>query len=122
VLPGDEPGGHARFSSLTAASRVSVLQRLAHHPSSLFRLLFTALRAVFVLGYLGHPANLHGLGLSPFEIEAAVSDAELLFPRIGALPSSISFEIGDRTDPNSQAPLEPHGKRHRAYARAGRNT
>jgi hypothetical protein len=122
VVPGDEPGGRARFSSLTAASRVSVLERMATHPNGIFRLLFTALRAIFVLGYLGHPANLHGLGLSPFEIDPAVSDAELLFPRIGGLMSSIAFEAPDRTDPTALAPLEPHGQRHRAYARAGRNS
>lgn len=121
LVPGDEPGGRARFSSLTAASRVSVLQRMAEHPNGLFRLLFTALRSIFVLGYLGHPANLHGLGLSPFEIEPAVSDAELLFPRIGGLMSSITYAASDRTDPAAMAPHDPRGKRHRAYARAGRN-
>jgi len=122
ILPGDEPGGRRRFSSLTAASRIAVLERLAVHPNGLFRLLFSALRSVFVLGYLGHPANLHGLGLSPFEIEPAVSDAELLFPRVGGLVSSIAFGAEDRTDPTIQGPLDPQGKRHRAYARAGRNS
>ena len=122
VLPGDEPGGRARFSSLTAASRISILERLAHHPRPLLRLLLTALRSIFVLGYLGHPANLHRLGLSPFEIEPAVSDAELLFPRVGGLPSSIAVEDRDRTDPVAASPLDPHGERHRAYARAGRGS
>lgn len=122
VLPGDEPGGRRRFSSLTAASRIALLERLAIHPNGLFRLLFSALRSVFVLGYLGHPANLHGLGLSPFEIEPGVSDAELLFPRVGGLVSSIAFELADRTDPTTRDPLEPHSPRHRAYARAGRHS
>ncbi|MBJ19851.1 MAG: gluconate 2-dehydrogenase subunit 3 family protein [bacterium] len=122
VLPGDEPGGRRRFSSLTAASRIALLGRLADHPNGSFRLLFVALRSVFILGYLGHPANLHGLGLAPFEIEPAVSDAELLFPRVGGLVSSIAFEIEDRTDPTRSDPLEPDGRRHRAYARAGRNS
>lgn len=122
VLPGDEPGGRRRFSSLSAASRIALLERLAEHPNGLFRLIFLALRSVLVLGYLGHPANLHGLGLSPFEIEPAVSDAELLFPRIGGLVSSIAFKAEDRTDPTNLPPLEPNGRRHRAYARAGRNS
>lgn len=117
LLPGDEPGGRARFSSLGAASRVAILERLAHHERSGLRLAFTALRSVFVLGYLGHPANLQALGLAPFEIEPAVSDAELLFPRIGALPSSIRFDEADRTDPTRLGPLDPNGPRHRAYAR-----
>jgi hypothetical protein len=122
VLPGHEPGGRRRYSSLTAASRVAFLENLSRHPNSLLRLLFTALRSVFVLGYLGHPANLHGLGLSPMEIEPAVSDAELLFPRVGGLVSSIGFEEKDRTDPLLHGPLDPNGKRHRAYARSGRNS
>lgn len=118
-MPGHEPGGRQRFSSLSAAARVNLLERLASHPRSGFRLLFTALRSVFVLAYLGHPGNLHGLGLAPFEIEPVVSDAEVLFPRVGALPSSIAFGADDRTDPAARAPLDPRGPRHRAYSRSG---
>ena len=121
-VPGNEPGRRRRFSSLTAASRISILERLAEHPNGLLRLLFTALRSVFVLGYLGHPANLHGLGLAPFDIGTAVSDAELLFPRVGGLLSSIAFDEADRTSPESEAPLDPRGPRHRAYAHAERTT
>ena len=133
LVPGDEPGGRGRFSSLTVASRVAVLDRLQHHPRSFLRLLFTALRSVFVLGYLGHPANLNGLGLAPFAIDPVVSDAELLFPRIGALVSSIPYGREDgredgpedgpddtplaRTADAERPPLDPHGPRHPAYAR-----
>jgi len=124
VLPGEEPGGRRRFSRLSAASRIAVLQRLAHHRNGLIRLLVTALRSVLVLGYLGHPANLHQLGLSPFEIESVVSEAEWLFPRVGALKVSIPYGPEDRSDPASargaRPPLEPNGARHRAYDRAGR--
>ena len=120
-VPGDEPGGRKRFSSLTVTSRVAVLDRLQHHPRSLLRLLFTALRSVFVLGYLGHPANLNRLGLAPFAIETVVSDAELLFPRIGALVSSIPFGLEDVEEVGAggavQTPLDPRGLRHPAYAR-----
>lgn len=119
-MPGHEPGGRQRFSSLSAAARVSLLERLANHRRSGFRLLFTALRSVFVLAYLGHPGNLHGLGLAPFEIEPGVSEAEVLFPRVGALPSSIAFRAEDRTDGAARGPLDPRGPRHPAYARAGR--
>lgn len=118
-LPGHEPGGRQRFSSLSAAARVSLLERLANHPRSVVRLLFTALRSVFVLAYLGHPGNLHGLDLAPFEIDPVVSDAEVLFPRVGALPSSIPHGPADRTEP-VRTPLDPSGPRHPAYARAGR--
>jgi hypothetical protein len=121
VIPGDGPGGRGRFSSLSAASRVSILEKLAGHPNSLLRLLFIALRGVLVLGYLGHPANLRGLGIAPFEIDRAVSDAELLFPRIGGLVSSISFELDDRTTDSLQPPLDPDGPRDRAYAHARRD-
>jgi hypothetical protein len=122
VLPGDEPNGRRRFSKLSAASRDSVLGRLANHSNPLFRTLFMALRAVLVLGYLGHPANLRDLGVAPFEIETGVSDAELLFPRIGGLVSSIAFELSDRTDPVAAGPIDPDGPRHRAYARSSRDS
>jgi hypothetical protein len=124
-LPAREPGGRQRFSSLSAASRVSVLERMSGHAHPWVRLVFTALRGVLVLGYLGHPANLHALGLAPFEIEPAVSDAELLFPRVGGLVSSIGFSQADKTDDVAQsaarAPLDPlSGPRHPAYSRSVR--
>lgn len=122
VFPGDEPGGRRRFSKLSAASRVSVLTRLSNHSNEVARLLFMALRAVLVLGYLGHPANLRDLGVAPFEIEPGVSDAELLFPRIGGLVSSIGFTLEDRTDPAQLGPLDANGPRHRAYARSSRDS
>ncbi len=122
VIPGNEPGGRGRFSKLSTASRASVLARLADHSNVLFRTLFQALRAVLVLGYLGHPANLRDLGVAPFEIEFGVSDAELLFPRIGGLVSSIEFGLDDRTDPAELGPLDPNGPRHRAYARSSRDS
>jgi hypothetical protein len=86
------------------------------------RLLFIALRGVLVLGYLGHPTNSQALGTAPFEIEAAVSDAELLFPRIGGLVSSIRYQLEDRTTSTPRPALDPHGPRHRAYARSSRDS
>ncbi len=117
-FPGDAPGGRRRFSSLSAAARVSILARLSKHSNGIVRLVFMALRAVLTLGYLGHPGNLCALGVAPFEIQPGVSDAELLFPRIGGLVSSIRYRPEDRTDPARLGPLDPHGPRHRAYARA----
>lgn len=122
VLPAGVPGGHDRFSSLPTAARVAVLERIASHPTLSIRILFTALRAVLALGYLGHPANLRELSLAPFEIEPAVSDAELLFPRVGALPLSIRYGLADRTDPTRLSPLDPKGPRHRAYLRSSRDS
>lgn len=122
AFPAGEPGGRARFSSLPAAARLAVLERIAGHWDDRIRLLFTALRAIVALGYLGHPANLRALSLAPFEIEAAVSDAELLFPRVGALPMSIRYGEADRTDPAALGPLDPHGPRHRAYQRSSRDS
>lgn len=119
--PAGVPGGRDRFSSLPAAARIAVLERISNHPTLSIRILFTALRAVLSLGYLGHPANLRELSLAPFAIEPAVSDAELLFPRVGALPHSIPYGLGDRTDPAALGPLDPHGPRLPAYLRAGRD-
>lgn len=120
VLRAKAPGGRDRFSSQPTASRAELLTRVAEHPDLRVRLLFTALRAVLALGYLGHPANLHALALAPFAIEPAVSEAELLFPRIGALPMSIVQNAADRTDPRALPPLDPRGPRHGAYERAAR--
>jgi hypothetical protein len=50
-----------------------------------------------------------------------VSDAELLFPRIGALPMTIRFGEADRTRPDALGPLDPHGPRHPAHAGARRD-
>jgi len=122
IFPGNEPGGRRRFSKLSAAARDSVVARVANHSNELVRTLFTALRAVLGLGYLGHPANLRDLGVAPFEIELGVSDAELVFPRIGGLVSSIAFELEDRTDPAELGPLDANGPRHRAYARSSRDS
>jgi hypothetical protein len=98
VFPAGEPGGRDRFSSLPVAARLAVLE------------------------YLGHPANLRALSLAPFEIEPAVSDAELLFPRVGALPLSIRHVEADRTNPEALGPLDPHGPCHRAYQRSSRDS
>ena len=122
VVPGDEPGGRGRFSGLTATSRVAILEKLANHSSSLVRMLFMALRGVLVLGYLGHPANLRTLGVAPFAIDPAVSDAELLFPRVGGLVSSVAYEVSDRTTGGESRPLDPTGPRHRAYERSSRDS
>lgn len=122
VIPVDAPGGRDRFSSLPASARVELLERIAGHRNLRVRILFTALRAVLALGYLGHPANLHALGLAPFEIEPGVSDAELLFPRVGGLPMSLRSVPTERTDPVALGPLDPHGPRHRAYALSRRDT
>jgi hypothetical protein len=122
IFPGNEPGGRRRFSSLSAASRMSILERLQLHSDARIRLLLTALRAVLILGYLGHPANLRDLGVAPFEIRSGVSDAELLFPRIGGLVSSIGFEETDQSNSLTLGPLDPAGRRHRAYARSSRDS
>jgi hypothetical protein len=122
VFPAGEPGGRDRFSSLPVAARLAVLERVAAHRDDRVRLLFTALRAIVALGYLGHPANLRALSLAPFEIEPAVSDAELLFPRVGALPLSIRHVEADRTNPEALGPLDPHGPCHRAYQRSSRDS
>jgi len=125
LVPGAAPGRRRRFSSHPPASRISILERLATHPSRSLRMLLLALRSVLVLGYLGHPSNLGGLGIAPFEIEPGVSDAERLFPRIGGLPSSIPESLSGAAEASAGrgplaplAPLDPRGPRHRAYAHA----
>ena len=86
--------------------------------------------AVFVYGGTIKPGAERRDIVSVFEAVGAhaggaVSDAELLFPRIGALVSSIAYgrEDGREDDPEDRSadaerpPLDPHGPRHPAYAR-----
>jgi len=111
-------GGMRRFSRLSPEQRTAVLG--GWQQSSLFarRLVFVSLRAILTLGYLASPAVLRALGLAPRDIPTPVCEADLLYPRIGALPSSIRFRASDLTPPSDGTPLGPSGPL-RADAEAG---
>jgi hypothetical protein len=116
LFPAPRPGGRRRFSALSAEQRVIVLERWSS--SSLFvrRLAFTALRAVVTMGYLGHSGVLRELNLAPRAISTPICEADLLYPAVGALPSTITLRASDLTPPSDGTPLEPFGPVHADYA------
>jgi hypothetical protein len=109
-------GGMRRFSYLSPEQRVAALAGWEH--SSLFarRLVFTSLRAILTLGYLSSPGVLRALGLAPREIPTPICEADLLYPRVGALPSTIALRAVDLTPPSDGTPLGPTGPLRADYA------
>jgi len=80
------------------------------------RLVFTALRAVLTMGYLGHPRALRHLRLAPLDFETPVVEADLLYPRVGAPRSSIALGPADLRSGEPAGPLDPAGPLHPDYA------
>jgi hypothetical protein len=109
-------GGMRRFSRLSPEQRVAALA--GWERSSLFarRLVFTSLRAILTMGYMSSPAVLRALGLAPREIPTPICEADLLYPRIGALPSTIALRAADLTPPSDGTPLGPAGPLRADYA------
>jgi hypothetical protein len=111
VFPAPGLGGMRRFSSLSPAQRHTVLESWAKSRFYLRRTAFTALKAVLVMGYFGHPDCLAQLGLTPFEMTTPVCEADLLYPPIGEPPSRIAFGPQDLTAPSDGTPLRPREER-----------
>jgi len=107
--PGGVFAGRRRFSSLDAEQRVAVLE--GWRTSGLFvrRIVFTSLRAILTMGYFAHPGVLRALHLAPLAIQSPVCDADLLYPRVGAPPSTIAYGADDLTPPSDGTPLDPYG-------------
>jgi hypothetical protein len=115
LFPAPGWGGWRRFSSLSHEQQVAVLDGWSE--SSLFprRLVFTSLRAVLTMGYFAHPGLLRELSLAPFAIDTPVCEADLIFPRIGEHPDTITHrrESLGRTGP--PVPLAIDGPLHPDY-------
>lgn len=112
------PGfGFRRFSSLRAQQQEAVLEAWKSSRLAPRRLVFTALRAVLTMGYLGNPEVLGHLGLAPYAIESPILPADLLYPRVGQHPSSIAWTEQDLTPPSSGVPLALDGPRHPDYVK-----
>jgi len=111
LFPARGPGGFRRFSRLSTEQRLGVLEGWAASPWGWRRSLFTALRAFVVMGVLGHPENLSGLGLSPWEIDSPTIESDLLYPVIGEPRSSIALTEDDLTHVRDTTPLRPGSER-----------
>ena len=106
------PGGWRglrRFSSLDGEQQVAVIDDWQHSGWFLRRLVFTSLRALCTLGYFADPAVLRALRLAPYAIDSPIIEADLLYPRIGAHPSSIAYTAADLSPTEAAPPLDLDG-------------
>jgi hypothetical protein len=108
--------GWRRFSALSLQQRIEVLRRW--YSSRFFgrRLVFTALRSVLGIVYLGHPATMRFLKVAPYDFPSPVLDADVLYPPIGQGPDAIPYRPDDRTPPSSGEPIDLDGPVHPDYA------
>ena len=111
-FPGPGPGRFRRFSAQGFDQRVALLDGWAESGWFPRRLVFTSLRALLTLGYFSHPPLLRALGVAPYAIETPVCEADLLYPRIGAHPSTIPYTREDLSESDGvpidlEAPLHP---------------
>lgn len=107
--------GIRRFTALSPAQRVAVLDAWGRSPLVARRNVFQSLRAVVTMAYFANAAVLRGMALAPLEMESPVIDADLLYPPIGRPKSAIRFVADDRQRAVSRAPLDPHGPLDPAY-------
>jgi hypothetical protein len=113
VFPASGPGGRRRFSSLSREQRVQVLEEWRSSPLFPRRLVFTSLRAILTMGYLGDPEVMRLLGLTPPRIERRVCEADLLWGRIGEPSSAVRFRREDLSTAGPVSPIEAPAAAHR---------
>lgn len=109
-------GGWRRFSALSLQQRIDVLR--AWYASGWFvrRLVFTALRSVLGIAYLGHPATMRHLRVAPYAFESPVLDPDVLYPPIGQGPDAVRHTPDDRTPASDGTPIDLDGPVHPDYA------
>lgn len=116
VFPAPGWRGWKRFSSLSYEQREIVLNGWSQSPNFARQLVFTALRAVLTMGYLGHPEVMRRLRLAPYAFESPILEADLLYPRLGEHPSTIGLTSEDLTPPSDGTPVDLDGPVHPRYA------
>ncbi len=116
LFPGPGLDGWRRFTALRPEQRVAALRGWARSRMHPRRVVFTSLRAILTMAYLGSPTVLRRVGLAPLAIPTPIGDADLLYPRVGASRASIPFGPDDRTSPSDGTPLDPRGPVHPDYA------
>ncbi len=105
ILPAPGRGGRRRFSSLDRDQQAAVLDAWAESPYWQRRLVFSSLRAILTMGYFAHPPLLRHLGVAPLAIDSPICEADLLYPRIGAMPATIAYTRDDLTPASAGTPL-----------------
>jgi hypothetical protein len=115
VFPAPGWSGLRRFSSLTFEQRELVLQGWSQSPQYMRQIIFTALRAVLTMGYLGDPAVMRHLRVAPYAIDTPICSADLLYPPIGSHPDQIPYTQNDITPPSDGTPVDIDGPLHPFY-------
>ncbi len=113
-------GGMRRFSSLSHAQQVAVLERWQAARPFPMRIVFTSLRAILTMGYFAAPEVLRAVRLAPYDIETPVTPADLLYPPVGKGPEAIRWTAADLTPPGDASPIALDAPLHPAYAEPGR--
>ena len=114
-FPAPGRGGRRRFSALSREQQVASLSGWSQSGLFARRLAFTALRAVLTMGYLGHPVAMRFVRLAPYDFPSPVCEADLLYPRIGAGPETISLTAEDLWSSDG-TPLDIDGPVHPDFA------
>ncbi len=105
IFPARGVGAFRRFSSMSPEQRRAYLEGWATSRLYLRRMALDALKAVLIMGYLGHEENLRALGLAPWQIEPVVCEADLLYPPIGRPRSAVRYSRADLTHERPRARL-----------------
>lgn len=105
-------GGRRRFSSLSAEQQAAVLEGWRASDWFPRRLVFSSLRAILTMGFFSDPVVLRTLHLAAKQIDSPIVEADLLYPAIGAHPSTITHRPEYLGAPSgiplaSDAPLHP---------------
>ena len=107
IWPAPGRGGFKRFSSLSPHQRLVVLRSWESSGLYVRRMCLTALKAVLILGYVGHPQSLSALGLAPWKIESPRVEADFLYPPIGPARDRLLDTSRARAPSPSSSPLIP---------------
>jgi hypothetical protein len=114
-FPGPGWNGFRRFSSLDLEQREVAMQGWSQSSVFLRQMIFTALRAVLTMGYLGHPTVMSHLRVAPLDFETPICDADLIFTEIGAHPDDNPLRDAETTPPSTGIPLDIEGPAHPDY-------
>lgn len=115
AFPAPGRGGRRRFTSLTPAQRIELLDAWGRSGLRLRRIVFASLRTLLTSAYFASPAVMRATGVAPLAFETPVVEADLLYPPIGQPRSAIRWTAADLARPAGRPPLDPHGPLHPAY-------